>query len=439
MLVTQAYKFALDPTPRQERALWSHCGAARYAYNWGLDLVQQRLDQRAAGHQVEVPWTLPALRREWNHAKPQVAPWWRENSKEAYNSGLDALARGLANWSDSKTGRRAGRRMGFPRRKTRRRARPACRFTTGAIRVEADRHHVVLPRIGRLRTHESTRKLARRLEQGTARVLAATITCTAECWSVSFTVEVQRAIRTIPSVSQRRAGTIGVDVGIRHLAALSTGHVIPNPRPLDLAQRRLRRLNRRLARRHGPHAPDGTRRTPSANWRQARRRLAQAHARVRHLRRDGLHKLTSGLATNHGTVVVEQLNVAGLLRNRRLARQIADAGFAELRRQLSYKCEWYGSTLVAADPWYPSSKTCSACGAAKAKLPLSARVFCCGACGLRIDRDINAARNLAALVKDVVAGSGPETGNARGGDGSPGLAGQAHVKREASTKPNKLG
>jgi putative transposase len=115
MLVTQAYRYALDPTPRQQGALASHCGAARFAYNWGLDLVKQRLDQRATSGSVEVPWTLAALQREWNRAKPSVAPWWAENSKEAYKSGLDALARALKNWSDSKAGRRAGRPMSFPR------------------------------------------------------------------------------------------------------------------------------------------------------------------------------------------------------------------------------------------------------------------------------------------------------------------------------------
>ena len=118
MLVTQAYKFALDPTPRQEGALASHCGAARYAFNWALKLVKRRLDERAASLDVQVPWTLPALRREWNRVKQQVAPWWQENSKEAYNSGLDALARALKNWADSKAGRRNGRKVGFPRGKT---------------------------------------------------------------------------------------------------------------------------------------------------------------------------------------------------------------------------------------------------------------------------------------------------------------------------------
>jgi putative transposase len=193
-LVYQAYRFALDPTPRQQGALASHCGAARYVYGWALDLVKQRLDQRKEGLDVEVPWTLPALQREWNRAKHEVAPWWRENSKEAYKSGLDALARALKNWADSKVGRRKGQRIGFPQRKTKHRTRPSCRFTTGPVRVEPDRHHVVLPRIGRIHTHESTRKLARRLEAGTARILAATITCTADRWYVSFTVEVQRRI-----------------------------------------------------------------------------------------------------------------------------------------------------------------------------------------------------------------------------------------------------
>jgi putative transposase len=182
--VMQAYRFALDPTPAQRRTLASHCGAARVAHNWGLELAKARLDQRHAGEDVKVPWTLTELRREWNRAKQQVAPWWTENSKEAYSSGLDGLARALKNWSDSRSGRRKGRPVAFPRFKKKGRYRDACRFTTGAIKVLPDRKHVQLPRIGILKTHESTRKLARRLEQGTARVLAATITRTSDRWFV---------------------------------------------------------------------------------------------------------------------------------------------------------------------------------------------------------------------------------------------------------------
>jgi IS605 OrfB family transposase len=440
LTVTQAYRYALDPTPTQVRALASHCGAARFAFNWGLDLVKERLDQRTSDPGVPVPWTLATLRKEWNQAKGQVAPWWHENSKEAYNSGLYALARALANFSDSRAGRRAGRPMGFPRFKPKHRTRPSCRFTTGAIRIDPDRHHVVLPRLGRIRAHESTRKLARRLERGSARILSATVSHVGGRWLVSFTCEVQRAQRT-----PRRPGeVVGVDVGVRHLAVLSTGQQVPNAAPLAAALGTLRRRNRQLARRHGPVAPDGTRRRPSAGWQESKARLARAHARVANLRRDGLHKLTSQLANEYVTVVVEDLHVAGMMRNRRLARHIADAGWGELRRQLGYKTSWAGGRLVQADRWYPSSKTCSGCRAVKAKLPLAERVFHCGACGLVLDRDLNAARNLArlaTLVEDVedVAGSGPETQTARGGDTRPGLAGRSPVKREASTKPTGSG
>jgi len=450
MTVHQAYRFALDPTPRQQRALASHAGAARFAFNWGLRLVKQRLEQRKTDPSVEVPWTLAALRREWNQAKDNEAPWWRENSKEAYSSGLDGLARGLKSWSDSRNGARRGRRVGFPQRKRKRRARESCRFTTGTIRVEPDRHHVTLPRLGTIRTHESTRKLARRLEQGTARILAATISRNADRWFVSFTVEVQRA----QGQPRRPASTVGVDVGVRHLAVLSTGEQIHNPRPLERAQRTRRRLQRRWHRQERQRIACG-RTLPSRRQQRTRQRLGRVEARAASIRRDGLHKLTSRLAREHGSVVVERLNVSGMLRNRRLARVIADAGFGQLRRLLGYKAAWYGARLVEADPFYPSSKTCSACGAVRAKLHLGERVFRCDnpACELALDRDLNAARNLAKLVAGLqlgegehlevpaVAGSGPEARNARGADVRPGLAGRTARNREAGTgrRPGETG
>jgi putative transposase len=160
---------------------------------------------------------------------------------------------------------------------------------------------------------------------------------------------------------------------------------------LECSLRKLCLLNRQLARR-----------TPGSKHRQqTRRRLARVHARTANLRRDALHKLTTTLATQHGTIVVEQLNLAGMARNRHLARALADAGLAELRRQLTYKTTWYGSRLVVADRFYPSSKTCSACGWVKAKLTLAERTFTCEACGLRLDRDLNAARGLATLAQYV--------------------------------------
>ena len=193
--VAQAYRFALDPTPAQVSTLESHCGAARFAHNHMLGVVKANLDQRSAERSYGVAkenltpsqgWSLAQLRKTWNARKGVVAPWWQANSKEAYNSGLDGLSRALENWSTSRSGARAGAPVGFPRFKTRHRSARSVRFTTGAIRVEPDRHHVVLPRIGRVRTHESTRKLARRLQAGTARILSATVSFTGGAGSARF-------------------------------------------------------------------------------------------------------------------------------------------------------------------------------------------------------------------------------------------------------------
>jgi putative transposase len=431
----QAYRFALDLTPAQERSVLAHAGAARVAHNWALARVKAVLDQRAAERSYgvaddqltpAVSWSLPALRKAWNTAKPQVAPWWPEVSKEAFNTGLDALARGLKNWADSRSGKRAGRPVGFPRFKSRRRTTPSVRFTTGAIRVEADRKHVVLPRLGRLKLHESARKLARRVEAGTARITSATVRRDGRRWHVAFTVEVERVDRA----PARPDSTVGVDVGIKYLAVLSTGELVDNPRHLAAAQNRLRVLGRALSRKVGPDRRAGSR--PSKRWQRAAARLGRAHVRVGNLRRDGLHKLTTRLAAEHGTVVVEDLNVAGMLTNTRLARHIADAGFAEIRRQLAYKTTWNSGRLVVADRWYPSSKTCSGCGAVKTKLALSEREYGCEACGLVLGRDLNAARNLAALAARYdTAGSGPVVG--RGADQKTHLGGQAALKRQPGT------
>ncbi|WP_329424556.1 IS607 family element RNA-guided endonuclease TnpB [Streptosporangium sp. NBC_01495] len=446
MRVHQAYHYALDPTPEQARLLASHCGAARFAFNWGLARVKAAMDQRAAersygiadGALTEVPWSLYDLRRAWNASKDAVAPWWAENSKEAYNTGLDGLARALKNWAASRKGVRAGKTVGFPRFKAKHRAALSCRFTTGTIRVEVDRRHVTLPRLGTIRTHESTRKLARHLERRTGRVLSATVRAEGGRWFVAFTCEIDRAER----VPARPDAVVGVDLGVKDLAVLSTGEVIASPRHHRSALKRLRRLNKQLARRVGPRTPDGARRQASARWAKTKAALGRAHARVANQRRDGLHKLTTRLAVTYGMVVVEDLNVSGMLANRGLARAVADTGMAEVRRQLTYKTGWSGGGLVVADRWFPSSKTCSGCGAVKAKLALSDREYTCSECGLVLDRDLNAALNLAALAAGVAQSCG-ETVNARGGAVSPVVRARlAPVKRElpeGRTPPRQRG
>ena len=417
--VIQAYRFALDPTSEQVDRLRSHCGGQRFAYNWGLARVKANLGQRAAersygidepGLTPSLSWSAYGLRKDWNQTKDVAAPWWAENSKEAYSSGLANLATALSNWAGSRSGRRKGSTVRFPRFKGKRGAL-SCRFTTGALGLaDRDRRHVKLPRIGVVRTHESTRTLARRVEAGTARIRSATVSFTRGRWFVAFSVEVERH----PPTPAGPVSVVGVDLGVKSLAVLSTGEIIENPRHLEQAQRELRRLGRQAARRTGPDRR--TRQQPSNRWRRTQTRIARLHAYVANARQDGLHKLSTRLVRTHTTVVVEDLHVAGIMRNRRLARHIAGVGMAELRRQLTYKADRHGATIEVADRWYPSSKTCSACGVVKTKLRLSERIFTCGGCGTRIDRDLNAARNLAALAEASSPSCGA-TGNEP--DGNP--------------------
>lgn len=335
------------------------------------------------------------------------------------------LAAGLKNWSASKGGTRAGPRMGFPVFKRRKGERVgSVRFTTGTIRLDG-RTHVVLPVIGRIKTHESTRKLARRIEAGTTRILSATIKRERGRWFVVFTCEVERH-EPRPT---RPEAAVGVDLGVTTLAVTSEGVEYPNPKHLNTALTRLRRESRTVSRRQGPDRRTGC--TGSARWHRANSKRNRTHHQVVDARRDGLHKLTSNLAGAYGAIGVEGLNVVGMLRNRRLSRAIADCGFAMLRHQLAYKTSWRGSVFAVTDRWYPSSKTCSECLAVKTKLSLSERTFACARCGVVLDRDLNAARNLANQVHTLFPEWPGEVKRGRGGDVRPA---QRAVADEASTQ-----
>jgi putative transposase len=359
------------------------------------------------------------LHKLWNAEKkadPALA-WWAQNSKCAYQEAFRDLDRALRDFTASRKGVRKGRRLGFPRFKKRGKCKDSFRFSTGAMRCAGNT--VTLPRLGAIGTHESTRKLARRLANGAARILSATVSRTAQRWFVSFTVEVDRAAG---GRHARPGSVIGVDPGVKTLltGVDDGGNVVTvaGPRALRSALRALRRASRAHSR---------TARG-SANRRRRAARLARIHARVADVRADALHKATTDLARRYETVVAEDLNVAGLTRNRRLARAIADQGFGQARRMLGYKTAWAGGTLILADRWYPSTKTCSGCGTVKAKLALSERTYHCDHCGLDLDRDVNAARNLMHL-----AASGAESQNACGGCARPGTTGQRPAKQEPGT------
>ena len=391
----EAVKVALDPTPTQERLMLSHAGAARFAYNAGLAHVKAALE---AGEKPE--WSYFSLINWWNANKDTLAvdadgvPWWRENSKEAANSGLRWLADGLSNWAKSRKGKRKGRRVGFPKFKAKDRETPRFAYAISGLRtgalIEGDPKALWLPRIGRVHCFEN---VAARVDG--AKVLSIAISRRAGRWYAALTVERDdQAVKKIP-----KGGAVGVDLGIKALATLSDGTVIPNPHTLVTDEQRLKRAQKALSRK----AKGSKRRA------KARERVARIHNRIANRRSDTLHKLTTMLAQTYSDISIEDLNVAGMVKNHHLAKAVSDASFFELRRMLEYKTAKTGAKLHVIDRWYPSSKTCSNCGSVKAKLSLTERVYKCEHCGLTIDRDLNAAINIQ------VAGSAPETVNAHGG------------------------
>jgi transposase len=371
----------------------------------------------------------------------------------SYQGGFESLGRALKNFSDR---RRAGRRVGFPKFRRKggahtesvifQRARPV-----DARRVQLDR------RIGPVRSRERMSKLIGLLARDeNARIVRATLSRKGGRWFISFTVRRSAKRRR----ARRPAAAVGVDAGLARLATLSTGEAFANTRPLAGALRRLRRLERRLDRQRradnpGNYLSDGRAKPGAREWVKSKRMLRveaqrrRLHERVANLRREQAHQLTTYLTREFGVIGVETLAVANLIRNRRLGCQIADVGWGLILKQLKYKTSWSdASLLVAADRFYPSSKTCSGCGTVRAKLALSERVFTCQACRLVIDRDLNAALNLArmaqqhaqaeGLTKCYVARTGRETLNARGGQVRPGTpAGLGPLKREASPEASQ--
>ena len=369
----------------------SHAGAARFAYNAGLAHVKESLDN---GEPAD--WSHYSLLRWWNANKDELAVnsttgvvWWSQNSKEAYNMALHGLARGLSSWSKSRKGQRKGKRVGFPKFKSKNATMRFAYSTNFTAPTESDPYGLKLPRIGRVHCVENVYKRI-----SGARLIHITVSRRAGRWYASLTVEREPTVTTVP-----KGGAVGVDLGVKNLATLSDGTVVPNPRALGTRLKALRKAQQALSRKV----------KGSARREKAKERVAKLHARVADVRADAINKATTMIASNYSVVCIEDLNVAGMLKNRHLARSVGDAALGEFRRQLEYKTARTGSVLRVVDRWYPSSKTCSNCGTVKAKLSLSERTFSCDACGLSLDRDLNAAINIK------VAGSAPETLNAHGG------------------------
>jgi putative transposase len=412
--------------------LRSHVGASRFAYNTLLGLIKDNWEENNAKKEAGIEVTQKdwvdtrhfGLLYLWAEHRDELAPWWSENGSSAYNDAAQRLSKSFTNF-------RKGRAE-FPHFK-RKGQGGSVRFMGSAVRL-ANSHHVRLSRIGEIKTYESTRKLYRHLERGTAKIVAATVTERCGKWYVSFTVEVNRQVPDTRAPEK----IIGIDVGITTLYTGATPEgeqvlAVSNPRHYVSAQKQLAHAQRVASRRQGPRAGVA----PSKRWKKANGRVQKVHARVANARKNLIHETTSMLAKNYDVIVIEDLNVAGMVRNHSLAKHIEDAAWGEFARQLEYKTKWYEPTLVRVNQFYPSSKTCSQCWTVKATLSLCDRMYHCEACGLTLDRDLNAAINLA---RQGLAGTNSGTG--REGEVSPAqqkLAATAHPGEASTETPPEVG
>jgi putative transposase len=448
--VTRAVVFNLDLSRSQERLAYSYAGARRFSYNWAIGVVRENLETRSTERATDVAeddltpalsWSAYSLGKAFNALKEEVAPWWREVSMHALRSGVADAATALANFSESKKGTRSGRRVGFPNFKSRNRSIPSVSFIEINHQLSwlhPDRHHIRLmlpqtpsdPDVKRraanlawIHTTESTRRLYNLVEQGRARIQKVTISQRGGRWQVAFSVRYLLGLPARRAVgrSVRQSGMVGLDAGLTHLATLDrvvggltdeVGH-IANPRVLENQLKRLAKLDRAWSRTQ----------KGSKNRAKLRRRRARLHGSIAKTRALQLHRLTNALVDRFDAVAIEDLAVVAMSnRKHRLGRSMADASLGELRRQFAYKSSDRSTTLIVVDRFYPSSKTCSCCGVVRAKLPLSTRVFECESCGASLDRDVNAARNIAregarllserSNGEQSVAGLRPETQNA---------------------------
>jgi putative transposase len=443
--IIQAFTFALDPTDEQSALIARFFGARRKAFNWTLDQIKGDLEHYRETSESTPPPSFYSLRKRWNAAKSTVCldhdtgeVWWPEVSKEVFADGVKGATDAYWRWQKSRAGTIKGRPVGFPRFKKRGKDRDRFSFTTGTMRLEADRRHLTLPVLGTIRTHENTRRIERLIAMHRAKILGVTVSRQGERIVASVRVSVARPQQAGVAHSD---STVGVDVGVRRLATVATTTEVvgelANPRALERRLGELRRLQRQRARR--------TR--GSRQYVETAAKITRLHAEVAHIRQHTIHVFTTNLAKTHGVIVVEGLDASAMLQQRGLPggrsrrRGLSDAAMGEIRRQLRYKCPWYGSTLIEADRFFPSSKTCHDCGHVQSIGWLEH--WTCEECNSSHQRDDNAAINLArwaslgSVGAPVKRGAEHQTGvlSAAGDDTrkvSPALVGLTNSVRSAA-------
>ncbi len=380
MKLTRGYKTELDLNNKQKTMCLQHAGTARFTFNWGL---AKKIEAYKAGQKI--PSAID-LHRELNQLKKTEFPWMYDVSKCAPQEALRHVDKAYDHFFRKVKLKKQGKykgKAGFPKFKKKSKGIGSFHLT-GAIKVFSDA--IQLPRLGKLRLKEHDY-----LPVSGVHILSATVSEQAGRWFVSIQVEEEQAKQDHTATT-----AIGVDLGVTTLATCSDGVEFTNPRSLKHQLKKLKRLSRAHSRKQ----------KGSKNKDKSRKKLAMLHARIAHMRKDALHKFTTHVCKNHAYVAIEDLHVAGMLKNHHLAQAIADSSFGEIRRQLTYKAEKFATRVVVIDRFYPSSKTCSSCGWVNEDLDLSQRVFVCLDCGYMADRDYNAAKNILSEALRTASSAG---------------------------------
>ena len=366
----RAYKVELKPNNKQRRYFGRCAGAARYVYNWGLAEWKRQYE---AGEKPSAY----SLRKQFTAQKDELCPWVRELPYAVTGSAF--LNLGVAFQNFFRRIKNGDPEVGYPKFKKR---GQHSSFQLKGYKT-ADDSIWLTRRLGLVRLKERgyiPSEIAYRVNGGAT---YCTISERAGRWYASIQVEE-------PDLEPLNGhGSVGVDVGIKSLAVTSDGTEFEGTKALYRYERKLNRLNRELSRR----------KKGGANWRKTKAKIARTHQKITNVRRHAQHQASHHIVEHlqPNIVILEDLNIKGMLKNHKLAKAISDAGMFELHRQLTYKANWRNVQVIKADRWYASSKTCSGCGYKKTDLTLADRIYECSECGLSIDRDLNAARNLASL------------------------------------------
>jgi putative transposase len=423
-----AHKIRMNPTPEQVEYLKRACGTRRFIYNWGREQWEKqyqayKLEQETAP-EAERTLTSPnamSLKKQFNKIREQEYPWTYDVTKCVVEGAFDDLKKAYDNFFAS--------RAGYPRYKKKGKSHESFYLSNDKFTVGS--HWMSIPGLGRFlldqrKIEKGRGKLLRKLgtvnlaeklrfvEEGKApqptkkrnqrkqvicesvKMLGATVSCEAGHWYVSIQVEIKKQRPPTPTA------VVGVDVGIKQAAVVSDGRRLENQKPLEHHLGKLGKLQRTLARKQKTKDPETGRTVFCKNYEKQRVKVAREHQKIANIRRDVQHKFTTELARTTGVIGIEDLHLLGMMANRKLARAVADAAMGQLLQFLKTKVATAGGDVFIASRWFPSTKRCSCCGHVKKRMPLKHRTYQCLVCKLILDRDLNAALNLAWFATDML-------------------------------------